>query len=452
MKKRFLICLLLVLGWNSLGTDVWAIDVKWMQKGVRVWYFGESGNGISTSDVEEAYLFGAANGHDIFLTRHSGITHWGLPSADTNTYSRISQGPCWIHPQVLQNIQVGDNWMGIDIKSIYRNTYNSYNDFKNNNAEFNSIPYLLLPIKALFDLAPQRNVVKLVYGNLLAPDFDAVAGTAFFDAETGLCLFNIKLTLTTTVFFILSEINYDFATQKAFAEDNGPHTGFGSGIVKSDNSTTQMVRIQSLVETRYADTVQMWVTTSAGGSLGRSYMPPNENYCFFGSVPVLRHKLMTATPNYPPENWNEYGQYLWWWVPADVLQKSTINVFGVPMTRTSTAPYTFTATGIGTGLYFSTIIFDNDGYMTDFSAKLTAIGLDIGLGSDALFASPPVPIHLVDGLAYYKNNMGTALPDANPNVEPDIITPETNPNPDNTTPASDGGGGGGGGCFIATAV
>lgn len=31
-----------------------------------------------------------------------------------------------------------------------------------------------------------------------------------------------------TVFFILSEINYDFVTQRAFAEDNGPHTGFKS--------------------------------------------------------------------------------------------------------------------------------------------------------------------------------------------------------------------------------
>jgi hypothetical protein len=341
------------------------------------------------------------------------------------------------------------NWMGINITWMERSTY-TYDTFKNT-GEMNSLLYLLLPIKVLFDLKPQRELVKLVYGRQY---LDEVWGTAFFDTETGLCLFNLKLTASNIVWFILSEINYDFANQKAFAEDNGPHTGFGSGIVKTNNITTQTVRIRSLVETRSADTVQMWVTTSAGGSLGRSYMPPNENYCFFGSVPVLRHKLMTVTPNYPPENWNEYGQYLWWWVPADVLQKSTINVFGVPMTRTPTSPYTFTATGVGTGLYFSTIIFDNDGYMTDFSAKLTAIGLDIGMGSDALFASPPLPIHLVDGLAYYKTNMGTAIPDANPNVEPDII-PETNPNPDNGTPASDGGGGGGGGgggCFIASAV
>jgi len=119
---------------------------------------------------------------------------------------------------------------------------------------------------------------------------------------------------------------------------------------------------------------------------------------------------MTDTPNYPPEGWNEYGEYLWWWVPTAALQKSTINVFGVPMTRTSTAPYTFEAIGVGTGLYFPKIIFDNDGYMTDFTVKYTAIGLNIGLGSDALSASPPVPIHLVDGLEYYRNTMGRATP------------------------------------------
>ncbi len=100
----------------------------------------------------------------------------------------------------------------------------------------------------------------------------------------------------------------------------------------------------------------------------------------------------------------QYGEYLWWWVPTDALQKSTINVFGVPMTRTSTAPYTFTATGVATGLYFSRIIFDNDGYMTDFSAKDPSIGLDLDLGT--LIDENTT----VEGLAYYKNTMGIATP------------------------------------------
>ena len=405
MKKVLIFCVLLSL-WLSLdGFSVWAVDVGWMQKGVRVWYFGSAGSGTS-SDAEEAYLFANINGNTAQLTHHSGINHWSLPTAETMTGSIVDNGPFWIHPQVLQTIAVGDNWMGIDITSMNRATY-TYDTFKNN-AEFTSIPYLLLPIKALFDLKNQREIVKLVYGIPFWPGYD-VWGTAYFDADTGLCLFNLKLTVYNTVWFIISEINYDFATQTAFAEDNGPHTGFSSTVLKtkSDFAASHFVQILSSVESRYDGTVQMWTTTQAGGASG-SYFGRNENYCFFGSVPILRHKLMSATPNYPPESWNQYGEYLWWWVPTDALPKSTINVFGVHMTRTSTAPYTFTATEVATGLFFSRLIFDNEGYLTDFSAKDPSIGLDLDLGS--LIDEDTT----VDGLAYYKNTMGKATPEAPP--------------------------------------
>ena len=400
MKKVFVFCMLLAL-WLSLdGSNVWAqMDVGWMQEGVRVWYFGAAG----TENAEEAYLFASINGNTAQLTHHSGINYWSLPRAEAATGSILDQGPFWIHPQVLQTIAVGDNWMGIRIASMDRATY-TYDTFKNN-AEFSSIPYLLLPIKALFDLKNQREMVKLVYGIPFPPYYDPVWGTAYFDAETGLCLFNLKLTASNTVWFILSEINYDFATHRAFAEDNGPHTGFKSKIIKT-SSAANYVMIQSSVETRYGNTVQMWVSTSAGGNID-IYGPPNENYCFFGSEPVLRHKYMTATPQYPPEDWNEYGDYLWWWVPQEALQSSAIDIFNVSMTRTSTAPYTFAATETGTGLTFSNIVFDNDGYMTDFSARYSAIGLTIDLGPSS---SPGVPIHLVDGLEYYRNTMGRATP------------------------------------------
>ena len=92
------------------------------------------------------------------------------------------------------------------------------------------------------------------------------------------------------------------------------------------------------------------------------------------------------------------------------------------MTRTSTAPYTFTATEVATGLYFSKLIFDNDGYMTDFSAKDPSIGLDLDLGS--LIDEDTT----VDGLAYYRNTMGRATPpptsvknDFNSDGKPDIL-------------------------------
>ncbi len=365
MKKVLVFCVLLALAVSLDGSGAWAIDVGWMQKGVRVWYMGQAGS----ADADETFLFTSIDGNNAQLIHHSAVTNWTLPNqADPETGSILDKGPCWIHPQVLQTLESGDVWQGHEIVTVLPDSY-TYDSLRN---ELSSFPYLLLPIKALFDLNPQRNLVKIVY--MIA---GSSTGIAYFDADTGLLLLRENSTGYVTVWFMLSEINYDFATQRAFAEDNGPHTGFKSNVIKT-SSMGQYIMIQSSVETRYGDTVQMWVSISAGGSA--PYLPANENYCFFGSVPVLRHKLMTATPQYPPENWNQYGEYLWWWVPTDALQKSTINVFGVDMTRTSTAPYTFEA-NVGTGLYFSKMIFDNDGYMTDFAVKYSAYGLNIGLGT-----------------------------------------------------------------------
>lgn len=119
---------------------------------VRVWYFGGVGS-TTSSDAEEAYLFSAVNGNNVQVTKHSGMNHWGTTNpVDTSTYSFLDKGPCWIHPQVLQTIDMGDTWMGFEITLVTRSTYT-----------YGTFPYRLLPAKALFDLKPQREVVKLNY-------------------------------------------------------------------------------------------------------------------------------------------------------------------------------------------------------------------------------------------------------------------------------------------------
>jgi hypothetical protein len=164
----------------------------------------------------------------------------------------------------------------------------------------------------------------------------------------------------------------------------------------------------------------MWVSISDSGNIG-SYMPPYENYCFFGSIPVLRHMEMTEASNYPPDQWNEYGQYLWWWVPTRVLKNSTINVFGVPMIRTSTDPYTFTATEEPEGLFFSKLWFGSDGYMIAFSAKDSNTGLDIDPGQTAVYFEN---LTTVDGLDYYRKTMGIARPQGSRTLNvPATLTP-----------------------------
>lgn len=396
MKKGLVLCVLMGIGLICVGSSAWAVDTGWMKKGVRVWYFGAASTGFS-SDAEEAYLLAEVDGTSVQVTKHAGINHWGSTQpVEASAHSALDKGPCWIHPQTLQNLKSGDAWKGQTIATVIPGTF-TYATFVN---QFPSFPYLLLPIKALFDLKTQRNLVKIVY---YIDQFST--GIAYFDAETGLLLVYETSNGYVTTFFILSEINYDFKGKFAFVEDKGPHTGFKSNALET-TSAAQYVFMQSSVESRYGDTIQMWVSTSAGGGSG-IYMPPNENYCFFGGEPVLRRKLMTDTPQYPPELWNEYGKHLWWWVPQTALQSTAIDVFNVSMARTSTAPYTFTATGTGTGLFFSKIIFDNDGYMTTFFAKDSGINLDFTVGT-IVEASKNTT---VEGLAYYKNHMGTAAPD-----------------------------------------
>jgi len=395
MRKTLISCLLLSLWFSLAGSVVWAIDVGWMQKGVRVWYFGGVGS-VTSSDAEEAYLFSDVNGINAQVTKHSGLNHWATTNPVTTiTYSIADKGPCWIHPQVLQNLQMGDHWMGFEITLVTHATYT-----------YNTLPYRLLPAKALFDLTPQREIVKLSY--MIA---GYSTGNAYYDAETGLCLMYSQLNGSVTVFFILSEINYDFATHQAFAEDNGPHTGFKSFVSEQQlmpfpDTRGGTVVIQSSVETRYGSTLEMWVSTAESGNLS-SYNPPFENYCFFGSVPILRRINMDVASNYPPEQWNPYGQFLWWWIPAVALQNSIINVVDVPMTRTSTAPYTFTASQQPEGLYFSKLWFDNDGYMTAFAAKDSNTGLDIDPERSAVYYQN---LNAVNGSNYYRNTMGNATP------------------------------------------
>jgi hypothetical protein len=395
MKEKVVVCLLLVVGWNCLGTHVWAQDIGWMQKGVRVWYLGAVG-GITSSNAEEAHLLEAVDGVNVRVKRHSALTHWTSPlPVETGTYPLLGKGPCWIHPAVLQTLDsfVGDTWMGHEIGTVTRSAYT-----------YDTFPYHLLPARALFDLRPQRQLVKLT---LFIPDFST--GEAWFDAETGLLLYYYTSSGVTTRFFMLAEINYDFARQAAFAEDDGPHTGFRSFVSEQSlnfPSGGGSVIIQSLVETRYGTTVEMRVSTSLTAS--NYYVTRDENYCFFGDIPILRRMDANQAPNFPPDQWNPCGEYLWWWVPPAALARETINVLTAPMARTATQPYTFTATGNPTPpqtFFFTNLWFGNDGYMTVFSATDPPM-LEV-TRDDAIFQN----LTRVDGPDYYRNTMGRAIPD-----------------------------------------
>ena len=406
MKRRIgawlVVSLLLVLGWGSLATGVLAQNTGWMQKGVRLWYFGGIDTGGQTSsNAEEAYLINSVGSGIINLTHHSALEYWSSPRpVETGSYPLLDKGPCWIHPLALQNLKAGDSWMGQEITLVTPLT-----------STYDTFPYHLLPAWALFKLRPQRELVKLSYK---MPGFSD--GNAYFDAETGILLYYHTLWgVTNKMFLILSEINYDFGTGKAFAEDDGPHTGFKSFVSEvSINYPPQgggSINIQSLVETRYGNTVEMTVLTSLAGPSGAQQLT-FENFCFFGDIPQVRYKDAVQASNLPPENWDPYGEYLWWWIPPGALGGSAINVRNVPMSRNvsvpsrlGTAPSTFSATASPPLFYFSNLMFGGDGYLIQFSAKDPRIGLDVRPEDDYFQNSTTV-----SGLNYFRNTIKKAIP------------------------------------------
>ena len=393
------VCFLLFFVGVYCNTAAWATDDRWMQKGVRVWYLGgvDSGGSIS-SNAEEAYLLDAVNSNNVQVIHHSALDHWtSSKPVETVTYQRNDKGPCWIHPITLQNLKAGDYWMGQELTLVTTTAYT-----------YDTFPYKLLPIKALFDLKTPRNVVKLAY---MIPG--GLVGNAYFDSDTGLLLYYHTLWGSSKMFFMFSEINYNFADRTAFAEDDGPHTGFKSFVSEQSmgdyigSGLGGSVIIQSLVETRYGNTVEMRVLSSLTGAYG-AVAQGDHNYCFFGDDPILRFLDAAQAPNYPPEQWTACGQYLWWWIPNTGLAKSTINVLDAPMTRTAVNPYVFTASQAMTTFYFSVSWLGNDGYLAQFSAKDPRIFLDVD-PADFNFQNNT----MVYGLDYYRNTMGNAVP-ANP--------------------------------------
>jgi hypothetical protein len=369
------VLLVLVLGTPSSAL---AIDTGWMQTGVRAWYFGGVKTGVPTSsDTEEAYLLGPISGSSVAVTHHAAIDHWSSPQpVITQSYLLQDQGPIWIHPQVLQTIDEGDHWMGQEITYVVRTPYT-----------WATFPYHTLPINALFDRQPQREIVRLTY----MLDLYSI-GTAYFDAETGIALYYDRVWPTAIMFGVFAEINYDFERHAMLAEDDGPHTGYHSWTSERSQgnivSGGGMVDIHSQVESRYGPTVEMWVITNLTGP--SNFKPQAyENYAFFGAIPQVTRIAHDQAGSVRPEQWTPYGQHLWWWVPPEVtgivtaaasaatMEASSINVLDVPMNKTSDFPLTFTATESPARFHFTSLTFGDDGYLQVFSARDPTLGLDI---------------------------------------------------------------------------
>lgn len=404
-------CLGLVVLALSLhvGGDLATAQTGWMQPGVRLWYVGGVGDSDMSSNAEEAYLIESVAGVMATVKHHSAVTHWTAPRlVETGSYSLSDMGPCWMHPQRLRTIQEGDHWRGDQRITLVQHLTYTYATF----------PYRLLPVKALFDLAPQREFVKLTC--TIDPRY-ATTGNAWFDAETGVLLYHHALWGGTKMFFILAEINYDFERRVAFPEDRWPHTGFRSFVRESSQGNPFMtgggsVVIQSLVESRYGQTVQMLVLPSIVPSgFGTAY----REFASFGAVPIVRQMAYPQSGDLPPDQRTPFGQHLWWWwLPPAATPRPAIDVFDVPMAKDAGQPLTYTATQTPLRFHFTMLKFDADGYMVEFAARDPTTGLHVRPGDFNYWnckgmVPPGDPLAAcVDGRDYFRDSM--ALPPQSP--------------------------------------
>jgi hypothetical protein len=398
MKRKVLLLGLLAL----LGADCVA-DTGWMRSGIRAWYLGGADSGgVTSSDAEEAYLIGEANGTRVQVTHHAAAGHWGTPMpVGVSEHDLADQGPFWIHPAVLAQLKPGPAsfWQGMEVLLVIRTL-----------CTYETLPCgALLPALALFEASPQRVIVTV---NYMMPGFSV--GSAYFDAETGLLLQRHALWGYSKVFFLLAEINYDFTERVAFPEPDRPHPGFKS-MISLTSFDGGMIVIHSLVEAAMRERVETRVilNDTGAGPFGQS-RALDFNACFFGEVPELRVINATEAEGRRPQTWDPLGEYLWWWVPPDALERAQIAILSGLLERVPVrSPVTeFSVQNEPEDLYLEWASFDATGYAAGLWMVDPIIGMSVGPHN--AFS----PVISVDGLAYYRGQMGTAEPGP-PLVDPD---------------------------------
>lgn len=392
----------LVVGIMVIG-GVLCGDTGWMRSGIRAWYLGGvGGGGITSSDAEEAYLIGPANGTQVEVTHHSATGHWSMALPVQKTVHDLAdQGPFWIHPAVLAQLKEGPStfWQGMEVTLVIRTV-----------CTYETLPCgALLPALALFEAKPQRTIVTV---NYMMPDYSV--GSAYFDAETGLLLQRHALWGYSKIFFLLAEINYDFVQRAAFPEPDRPHPGYKS-MISLTSFDGGMIVIHSILEAAMNQRVEMRVllNDTGAGAFGQS-RALDFNACFFGEEPVLRVIDATEAEGRRPQTWDPLGEYLWWWAPPAAQQRPRIEILSGVMDRvpTEATGAEYAVQNEPEDLYLEWVQFDETGYVTDLWMVDPTIGMSVGPHNAFN------PVIQVDGLDYYRGQMGTAVPGP-PLVEPD---------------------------------
>jgi hypothetical protein len=404
-----LVCRLAIVGAAAVlpgGLGLAAEDTGWRQPGVRVWYIGATASYSGQGDAEEAQLIERAAGTGLRVVKHSAVDFWNapLPSSVLAAPDPASEGPFWISPQRLRQLHQADafSWQGLALVVKARITYQRAED----------LPFIAhLPVQALYQVQAPRELITLTGEN------DGVFGDYFFDVETGLGLSSTLATPGFYMMMMLAEINYDFATHQAFAEDDGPHTGFRArqGAGRLQWPVNQFYLFEERIVSRYGFLVRADLTLSlnniaTGASFSGNYYSLFDGVTRqFSLTPITRGDAAAAAG---AKAWTSNGTHAFFWVPPGDLSRAGIRVWDVDLTRRSPVggDTVFAADvppATGNGIWgFTRLQVDADGFVREMTVQAPWMGFDVD-SSVALSASK---INEVTGRAYYKATMGQASP------------------------------------------
>ena len=388
--------LLCMVAFSPVGDEACAQDMGWLRPGVRAWYHGGTGTGADATNAEEANLIESCGGFQCVVAQHQAVQMWTspLPSSRIQVPDAASEGEFWINPARLSAL------VPVSGTIVWKDSLRLVADRRN--YTISSVPFMLtwqsMVLEQLFAVKSPREIVYIKNQQ----DGQSV-GHYYFDVETGLLLHKSEQLGGYSTHLTLAEINYDFEAGTAFAEDYGPHAGFSWWYYAGRADVYQYFIFNPVILSRHKDRMTMTLFSNLSNVAGGQQLTSTTyvRYDASGTGSVAEKDYADSS-----DPWRDTGDHLFWWVPKASLSKTSINVYGLDLSKQSTAgDYTaFAASEWPSGAGFMLLIFDKSGYAAAMAVAAPSINFLVDSRSAAQKTFE------AESLDYFMNNMQPGAP------------------------------------------
>jgi hypothetical protein len=393
-QKKCIGALLVFFSIFVFSGGVYADDLGWLQPGVRVWYVGGTGELTFSSNAQEGNLIDYFDGATLYVIQQQALVNWSSPLPPTNWANPdpFSEGVFWINPQRLKAMNTGSlvEWLGTTRLVKSKTSYSS-----------DTIPFLrLLPLNALLELSPVREFVILT-NTQNDPDKGESDGEYFFDVETGLMVSKTETLDLTRTMLSLSEINYDFVTHLAYAEDYGPHSAYAGrfAAARAGFLDNQGFQLDSMILSRYHNVFLATLKVNLMNVTYNIYYTADYYLTYDASLDTALVRSIDS------DEWVVNGDHFLWWMPPTDLSQDCIRVWDLDLNRQAVASEVTTfATSDLSQTAFPCISYESEGYLTDITVNAPDMGLYVESYSDT------AKTIRIEGREFYETQMKQGIP------------------------------------------